>query len=251
MARVPVLLWGAAQLLCLPVAIAGEDAARPVEAQLREKGIGPFQTPADQPGLPRVLLIGDSISIGYTEPVRKLLAGKAAVHRPAVNCQHTAYGLKHLKGWLGKGDWDVIHFNFGIWDTHYLLKSDGALVRGGQEGTLPPETIRLRHDLEEYRRNLTSLATTLKGTGAKVIWASSTPIMYRQGERFQHLVQYNGVAAEVMKEQGIPINDLYNVVLPEAKALQSGDQCHFNAKGNQRLAEEVSRHIAEALPAKP
>ena len=39
----------------------------------------------DTPGLPRVLLIGDSISIGYTLPVRRLLAGKANVHRIAVN----------------------------------------------------------------------------------------------------------------------------------------------------------------------
>ena len=43
----------------------------------------------DIAGLPRVLLIGDSISIGYTVPVREILKGKANVHRPLTNCGPT------------------------------------------------------------------------------------------------------------------------------------------------------------------
>src|SRR5512133_119554 len=74
----------------------------------------------DVPGLPRVLLIGDSISMGYTLPVRTLLAGKANVHRPPENCGDTARGVKSLDKWLGDGKWDVIHFNFGLHDLKYL-----------------------------------------------------------------------------------------------------------------------------------
>jgi hypothetical protein len=74
---------------------------------------------ADNPKLPRVLLIGDSVSRGYTLPTRKVLAGKANVHRAPANCGPTAAGVQKLDAWLGEGKWDVIHFNFGIHDQSY------------------------------------------------------------------------------------------------------------------------------------
>ena len=61
-------------------------------------------------GLPRVRIIGDSISIGYTLDVRDLLKGKANVHRIPTNGGPTSNGLKHIDAWLGSGKWDVIHF---------------------------------------------------------------------------------------------------------------------------------------------
>jgi hypothetical protein len=70
----------------------------------------------DDPDLPRVLLIGDSVSRGYTQSVRKALAGKANVHRAPANCGPTSLGLRKLDVWLGDGNWDLIHFNFGIHD---------------------------------------------------------------------------------------------------------------------------------------
>ncbi len=79
-----------------------------------------FALVTDDPKLPRVLLIGDSISIGYTVPVRELLAGQANVHRPLTNCGPTTRGLEQLDGWLGEEKWDVIHFNFGLHDLKYI-----------------------------------------------------------------------------------------------------------------------------------
>src|SRR5881396_740319 len=75
-----------------------------------------FAPVIDQPGLARVLLIGDSISIGYTATVRKELAGKANVHRIPENGADTANGLKKIDAWLGNSRWDVIHFNWGLHD---------------------------------------------------------------------------------------------------------------------------------------
>ena len=111
-------------------------------------GLARSQEPAK---LPRVLIIGDSISMGYTEPVRKQLQGKAEVFRPKENCQHTAYGLSRIKAWLGNEKWDVIHFNWGIWDTH-MLTAQGALVRDESKGDL-----HIRHTPEKYKENLTEL----------------------------------------------------------------------------------------------
>src|SRR5215203_4589322 len=85
-------------------------------AQDKRKVDPAFEAVKDDPMLPRVLLIGDSISIGYTPATRKLLAGKANVHRIPTNGGPTDTGTKNIKQWLGDGKWDVIHFNFGLHD---------------------------------------------------------------------------------------------------------------------------------------
>src|SRR3954454_3996942 len=111
----------------------------PVWAQEAPKVNPAYVEVQDVPGLPRVLLIGDSISIGYTLPVRKLLEGKANVHRVPDNGGATTNGLKNLDKWLGDGKWDVIHFNWGLHD----LKVDKA-----GKHQVP---------LEDYEKNLRTL----------------------------------------------------------------------------------------------
>ncbi len=221
-------------------AIAGEQV---VEAELHEHLINASVDPGKTANLPRVLIIGDSISIGYTEPARRELQGIADVFRPPVNCQHTGYGLAHLKSWMGTGAWDVIHFNFGIWDTH-LLDSQGNLLSGAIADEYPSANgVRVRHSPEQYEANLTKLVEMLKATGAKLIWASTTPIMKRTGERFEAIPTFNRIAAELMQAQGIAINDLYEFVLPRVQAWQSPDQCHFNAEGNEQLGRRVAECV--------
>lgn len=241
-----------ASLLILALASSGAGAGeRPVEAELRENVTNAFANPEQASSLPRVLIIGDSISIGYTEPVRGNLKGEAEVFRPSVNCQHTGYGLSQIKGWLGTGRWDVIHFNFGIWDTH-MLDAAGNLLSGSKEGDTAPAAggIRIRHTPEQYRENLNKLLDILEGTGARLIWASSTPIMYRTGRRFEDIPTLNRVAEGVMKARGVAVNDLYAFVLPRVKEWQAPDQCHFNAEGNAQLGKRVADCIRRALGGK-
>ena len=81
----------------------------------------------DDPKLPRVLLIGDSVSVAYTLDVRKKLAGVANVHRIAANggSTRTALGEYGLVRWLKPGEkWDVIHFNEGLHDLSYRFPDD-------------------------------------------------------------------------------------------------------------------------------
>lgn len=219
-----------------------------VEAALHEHNISAFANPSPALSLPRVLIIGDSISIGYTDPVRSYLKGIADVFRPPVNCQHTGYGLENVKDWLGTDKWDVIHFNFGIWDTH-LLDSEGNLLSGNIAGdeSSPTGDIRIRHTPEQYKENLTQLVEILKGTGAKLIWASTTPIMYRMGARFEAIPALNRIAADLMFTDGIDINDLYAFVLPQIKEWQVQDQCHFNAEGNTQLGKQVAGCIQRSI----
>ena len=101
----------------------------------------------DDPSLPRVLLIGDSVSRGYTLAARKALAGKANVHRAPENCGPTANGLKKLDIWLGDGKWDVIHFNFGI---HDRADQAGRLRTAAGDDRHPPESDRGKADLGQH-----------------------------------------------------------------------------------------------------
>ncbi len=105
----------------------------------------PFDPVKDDPALPRVLLIGDSISIGYTVPVRQMLRGTANVHRIPENGQYSSYGLEHIDEWLGDGKWDVIHFNWGIWDTHFLDNSGGLITDADEPKFAGKSSIRTPH----------------------------------------------------------------------------------------------------------
>ncbi|MGC3972626.1 MAG: SGNH/GDSL hydrolase family protein [Pirellulales bacterium] len=98
----------------------------------------------EDPNLPRVLLIGDSISMGYTLPVRELLKGKANVLRVPMNGGPTTRGLESMKDWLGDGRWDVIHFNWGLHDLKFM-----------------PEGHR-QVELEAYTKNLRELVKQMK-----------------------------------------------------------------------------------------
>ena len=186
----------------------------------------------DVPGLPRVLLIGDSISMGYTFPVRELLSAQANIHRVPTNGRSTRVGLLDIDAWLGSGKWDVIHFNWGI---HDLTRTPEGVC------PVPPG---------EYESNLRVLVAKLKRTGAKLIWATTTPIrheVFLPERPFGDVVEYNAIAWQVMDENDIAINDLYEAALPRAAELQIPAEVHFTSEGSRFLGELVATHIATAL----
>jgi len=177
----------------------------------------------DDPKLPRVLLIGDSVSRGYTQPTRKVLEGKANVHRAPANCGPTASGLKNLEVWLGEGKWDVIHFNFGIHDR----------------GT----------PAADYVKRLEEIVTRLEKTGAKLIWASTTPIPDNpaQKQTAQSVVEKNALAAEVMTKHGIPTDELFGAMTPRLKEFQPPLDVHFTGAGYDFLGAKVGESILERI----
>lgn len=190
----------------------------------------------DIPGLPRVLIIGDSISMGYTGPTRALLKGKANVHRPPTNCGATSVGLAGLTKWLGEMPWDVIHFNFGLHDAK-----------------LPPEGNR-HSPPEVYEKNLRELVTRLKATKARLIWATTTPVpnggIISPTRRFGSVNEYNRIAGKVMAENGVAIDDLNTAIAPRLKELQQPNDVHFSSAGSELLAKQVAASIESALKPK-
>ncbi|MEI6165819.1 MAG: SGNH/GDSL hydrolase family protein [bacterium] len=190
----------------------------------------------DVPGLPRVLLIGDSISIAYTLPVRALLQGKANVHRIPVNGSATGTGVAGVKSWVGTGRWDVVVFNFGVHDAK-LYDSEGKVAQT-REGAHPATSI------EAYTNNLQKIINLLKPTGASLIFATTTPIPeVTTGRLFDFIPPRNAAALEVMKANGVAICDLYSAILPRWKEFLRPGDVHFAPGGSAVLASEVVRSV--------
>ena len=190
-----------------------------------------WSSDAAQP-LPRVLIIGDSISLGYTPFVRQKLNGVAeVVHNPG-NAEDTRNGLARLDEWLkGGGKWDIIHFNWGLWD----LKEQGTAV-----------------PLAEYEKNLRALVKRLRATGAKLIWANTTPVpaQNRHRRRDDDVLRYNLAAWRIMREHHVAVHDLYAA----GRALereQIPDDVHFTDRGYEKLAESVARSLSHTLKGQP
>ena len=207
---------------------------------------------AINPKLPNVLVIGDSISIGYTQYVRQLLDGKANVIRPMrkvgtslrnINCRDTRFGLENLEKWLGDLKWDVIHFNWGLHDLCYRnpqanSKSNRDKING-----------KLAVPLAEYQDNLEKLVVRLKSTGAVLVWASTTFVPEGEIGRFAgDEVKYNDKARLVMDKHGIAINDLHALTSTFDDTLfRSPGNVHYTKEGYQKIAAQVAEKIEQAL----
>ncbi len=196
----------------------------------------------DTPGLPRVLLIGDSISIGYTVGVRELLLGKANVHRPLTNCGPTTKGVKELDKWLGDKPWDVIHFNFGLHDLKYLGPKGQNLADPKGEGS------HQQVPLADYEKHLKTMVARLEKTGARLIWRSTTPVPPgARGRVVGDSAKYNKVAAKIMKERKIAIDDMYSFCMPRLKEIIRPANVHFTPAGSKALAKQAVTAITAAL----
>lgn len=169
--------------------------------------LSPAQEPAKP--LPRVLIIGD---VNYHEPasvMSKQLKGSVEIVRPVIKTievLNSTTALANLELLLGTGKWDLIHFNVGLGDLIYRapgMKSFRVMpIESGGIRTTDPKA---------YESNLRELAKRLKATGAKIVWASTTPIRASTTNVFLpgSEIEYNAIAAKVMTENGIPINDMH------------------------------------------
>lgn len=239
----------------------GAGASNPPEGNFdweQKDSLGKIGSASADSALPRVLILGDSISVGYTPIVAEMLKDEAVVTRPEANCGPSEFYLEYLKEWLGNGGFDVIHVNFGIWDNHYMTP-DGEILFESQH----PEYMRLNDPAErdrairadgcrirtpepEYEKNMRTILSRLKTAAGTVIFGLSTPMPVWKGDcRMARIPVYNGIAERVCAELGVAVNDLYSVGLAHLD-LQC-DGCHFHTEGYRFLAEAVSGKIREFL----
>ena len=205
--------------------------------------------------LPNVLILGDSISIGYTPFVRELLKMNANVYRPMTdantpeNCEGTTKGIKNIERWINSSGsersgsrWDVIHFNFGLHDIKHV---DPVTGENSNDPKHP-----LQADLRQYKKNLEFIVEKLRVTKAKLIFATTTPypddvegVLRDPGMP----VKYNRAAVKIMNKNNIIINDLYAFMLPRMNELQQPKNVHFTEDGYFALAQKVVERINEVI----
>lgn len=188
----------------------------------------------------KVLLIGDSIRMGYDKYVKEALKGVAEVVYPHENCQFAQYVLRHLELWkrdLGLDEnVDVIHWNAGLWDT----------LRNFDEDLLTPP--------EVYREFINRICKKIKRffPNAKVIFATSTPVLehkfspdsYRLNKDVR---EFNRIAVEECMKYGFEIDDLYAVAEKFPEEYYS-DCTHLRTEeGTRLMTEAVAKSVLNAL----
>jgi hypothetical protein len=183
----------------------------------------------DDPQLPRILIIGDSISRAYTARVRKRLLGKANVHRAPANCGSTQYFIENGEAWLrqnGSAGWDFIIVNFGIHD-----------------GSRP----------EGYEGRLRQVLARLKQTGAKeILWVRTTPwgkgveVLAEPEADLSRLT--NPISDRVAHEEGLAILDAQVVMHPLVQDhLSRTDFTHWSDEASAKLGDFVAISVESRL----
>lgn len=214
-----------------------------VQAQPKKKTarVNPMAPIEEVKNLPNALIIGDSISIGYTLPTRALLKGKVNLHRIPTNGGPTTKGIAEIEKWLGKKKWDLIHFNWGLHDLKYMGKDGTNLVPKEKGGVV-------QVPLAEYEKNLEKLVIRMKKSAKQLVWRNTTPIPPGSKARYVgDSVKYNQAAARIMKKHGIPTLDLFTPSKKNMKEWMRKADVHYYAHGSKALAELVAEDILKRL----
>lgn len=217
---------------------------------LKKVELYPLEDPrlSDDPNLPRVLVIGDSISMNYHESAKESLEGKANYHRIEGNGGPSDRGVTNLDLWLGdytqKGfEWDIILFNHGLHDLKQVYNLETNIWGHHQVS------------LAEYKINLQKEILKLKSTGAQLIWCSTTPVPNNRkgkfGRRKDEDLVFNKAALEVVQQHpDISILDLNRVVRDNRifDSWRQGNDVHFLNEGEQKcLGKAVAQAISSRL----
>ena len=229
-------------LLLSLVALQSFAADPPVESDPRlhsdGKGWKLNQATIKDPKRPRVLLVGDSILSGYMAHVIKALEGKAYVDawvNPYNQSDHLNKVI--LPDVLAKGPYDVIHFNMGL--------------HGWQEGRIKPGTF------EPLTKGYVDVIKS-KLPHAKIIWASSTPVLLEGDVKKldpvinANILEQNRMAAKVMGEANVPVNDFYALLVDKLELARGGkDKFHWNSPAYKILGDKCVESVLTALTARP
>ena len=179
---------------------------------------------ADDDSIPRVLLIGDSIVMGYSTKVQEKLAGTANVARLATSkCLCDEALMKELEYVLGEYKYEVVHFNNGLHGWSFTE--------------------------EDYASSFPLFFDHIRqlSKNAKLIWASSTPVRYRDNreqidkERNARVLARNKIAQQFLSEHGVVTNDLYGLMVEHPELCTDG--VHYNSDGYAIMADAVCKHI--------
>lgn len=163
-------------------------------------------------GKPSVLVIGDSVSIGYTPYVRMNLPDYEIVHNRC-NAMDSNNGVEWIDVWLRQREkWQAVTFNHGIWDV-----------------------VRTNTPIPTYKDNLRYIGKKLLALHVSIVFFTTTQI----NEPSDRDV-YNAAAREVMNELGIPVSDLGAFSDTMVGLHLPGDPLHWTPEGSEALGDFVT-----------
>jgi acyl-CoA thioesterase-1 len=98
-------------------------------------------------------------------------------------------------------------------------------------------------------QRLEQLVERMKRTGAKLVWATTTPIPddASKNQRAESIVERNAAALSVMQKHGVAVDDLFEAVTPHLSKLQNPNDVHFNAEGYEFLGKQVASVLQAQL----
>jgi lysophospholipase L1-like esterase len=183
---------------------------------------------ANETNLPRVLLIGDSITRDYYPGVEKHLEGKAYVARLATSrFASDPVLLQEIALVLDNTKFDIIHFNNGM--------------HGWQ------------HSEKEYRQAFPKILQTIRthAPQAKLLWATTTPLKVSPPKSpteasDERIAERNAIGLECIQGQTIVVDDLNALVRGHPEYHR--DNVHFNDEGIRLEAAQVAAKIEPLLP---
>ena len=184
----------------------------------------------------KVTLLGDSIrAIGYGKMVPELLGSDFEVFQPEENCRFAKYTLRGIFDWKEQMEGtNIVHWNNGLWDICNLF-GDGAFSSE-----------------EEYISNILRITDILLNKYDKVIFATTTPVRPENQHDSNKLIErYNQIIVPKLREKGVIINDLHNLVSTDVYRYISQDTIHLTDEGIKLCAEQVAmiiKNTANTLP---
>ena len=185
----------------------------------------------------KVVLIGDSIRMGYQPFVARKLDGEADVWGPAANCRHSLWALDHFDPWVVEQAPDLVHVNFGIHDA--VVMADGGFQVCPQQ----------------YRMCLQRFIDRVAGLdGTTMIWGSTTPrfrptegVAMADWPKMLEIDTYNATALELVTRAGLAVDDLHQTILDSGFAeCLTDDGCHMTEHGNEALSDAVVQAVLAA-----
>ena len=186
-----------------------------------------------------ILLIGDSIRIGYDKAVQKSLEGKANVYFPDENCRFATFVLRYLheyKKLVPDGKVDILHWNAGLWDCLRLFEEE-------------PHT-----PIDVYAYYIDRICQRIKKLfpDATVIFATSTSVqselMDKDFKRYnEEIEKYNAAAVSVVEKYGFVVNDLYTVSTQLPQEAHSDPVHYYTPAGTEAFTKQVLSFLAPAL----
>lgn len=184
-----------------------------------------------------ILLIGDSIRMGYCKTVRAQLADMANVFYPAENCRNTQNVITNLHAWSKQFPADeigIVQFNCGHWDVAHWSGDEESLTSA-----------------DEYRRNIQMIIRLLRKffPKAKLVFATTTAMnpngIVGVNPRYNSRIElYNRIAVEVANESAVAVNDLYAITKTYTTEMYR-DHCHLTEPTSEALGKAVADFLRQ------